>query len=63
MRYIKTLRAGFRQGANAGDVWQQGGVVLVDHSGTVAWCHVEDGPGDYGKLEVVLEQVKLLSDS
>ena len=62
MRYLKTLKSGFRQGVSAGDVWQQGGVVLVDHEGDAAWQHIDDGPGDHAELEVILEQVKLLSD-
>ena len=41
----RAMAAGFRQGKTAGDPFQQGGVVLFDGQGGVAWKHVDDGAG------------------
>jgi peroxiredoxin len=42
----KALWRGQRQGRTQGDQWQQGGVLVVDPSGTVRWRHASGRPGD-----------------
>ena len=42
----RALMRGARQGRTQGDQWQQGGVVVVDTSGTVRWRHASSRPGD-----------------
>ena len=53
----RAMASGFRQGKTAGDVWQQGGVVLFDEGGAVRWKHVDDGAGDAADLEGFLAAV------
>jgi peroxiredoxin len=42
----KALWRGQRQGRTQGDQWQQGGVLVIDPSGTVRWRHASGRPGD-----------------
>lgn len=43
---IRAFRDGFRQGRPQGDLWQQGGVLVVATDGRVLWQHASDRPGD-----------------
>jgi len=42
----RALFRGQRQGRQQGDQWQQGGVVVIDTTGTVRWHHASSRPGD-----------------
>ena len=46
----RALAGGFRQTKPAGDVWQQGGVILFDAEGAVRWKHLDDGAGHQADL-------------
>jgi hypothetical protein len=54
----KTVRAfarGFRQAARAqGDQLQQGGVLVIDRGGSVAWQHVSRYPGDNAEPSAIV---------
>jgi hypothetical protein len=60
---MKVLLSGHRQGWTQGDALQQGGVVLINDRGQIAWTHVNDGPGDHANLDTVLKQVQSLRRS
>jgi hypothetical protein len=44
-------KKGFRQGAVAGDVFQQGGEVIVLPDGELLYCRASGGPGDHAPVE------------
>ena len=48
-------RSGFRQTKTAGNVWQQGGMFVVDSGGRLHFEHVSEWAGDHPDLEVVLQ--------
>jgi len=50
-RGARASKKGFRQGKTAGDVWQQGGVVLFAKGGEVLWSHIDDGAGHASDIE------------
>lgn len=56
----RAMAAGFKQGKTAGDVWQQGGVVLFDADGSVRWKHIDDGAGDPADLSAFRAAVAAL---
>ena len=47
-------KAGFRQGAVAGDVLQQGGEVIVSPDADLLYCRASVGPGDHASVEELL---------
>ena len=47
LRAVKSMSHGFRQGANAGDPWQQGGAFVIGPSGDVRLAFVSSGAGDH----------------
>jgi hypothetical protein len=46
---------GFRQSAVEGDSYQQGGVVVVDAEGRVAYAHADRASGDHAPLHEVVD--------
>jgi hypothetical protein len=50
----KALFRGQRQGRTQGDQWQQGGVLVVDSTGTVRWRHASGRPGDNASSTQIL---------
>ena len=44
---LRSLRSGARQGAVAGDLWQQGGVMTVAPDGAILDRQIDRGAGDY----------------
>jgi len=44
--WLGALKRGNRQGLPQGDVWQQGGVLVVAPDGTVKYHHASEQPGD-----------------
>ena len=50
-------RAGFRQGATAGDPWQQGGAALFARDGALLWSSVDDGAGPELDVEAIQEAI------
>lgn len=44
--FLRTLRRGFRQRRKAGDLWQQGGALVVAPGGKVLYRHASWHPGD-----------------
>jgi hypothetical protein len=53
----RALFRGARQGRTQGDQWQQGGVVVVDTSGTVRWRHASGRPGDNATRAQILAAI------
>jgi len=51
---VKAFKAGFKQGKVEGDVWQQGGVLIVLPSGDIAWQHASERPGDNASVTAIL---------
>jgi hypothetical protein len=47
-------KAGFRQGAVAGDVFQQGGEIIVSPDGALLYSRASSGPGDHAPVEELL---------
>lgn len=52
---IAALKKGFRQGRSAGDLWQQGGVFVVDTGSRVLFEHRNSGAGDSADLDAVVK--------
>lgn len=44
--FLRTLRRGFRQRRKAGDLWQQGGAIVMGRDGKVLYRHASWHPGD-----------------
>jgi hypothetical protein len=44
---IRALRQGYRQGPAAGDLWQQGGVLVIAPDGTERFKHTSARAGDH----------------
>ena len=47
-------RSGFRQSKTAGNVWQQGGVFVIDASSRIYFEHVSEWAGDHPDLSLVI---------
>ncbi|MBU0992308.1 MAG: AhpC/TSA family protein [Proteobacteria bacterium] len=54
-RGFKTLKQGFRQGRNAGDLWQQGGVFVIGPGNQIVFQHRNSGAGDQADLDAVIQ--------
>lgn len=55
----RALRAGFRQTRVLGDVWQQGGVLVLDAAGIVRHRQVDRAGGDELDLQGVLAAARV----
>jgi hypothetical protein len=55
---VRALKDGHRQGAVAGDPWQQGGVLVVAPGGKVLFAHADEGAGDHAAWPDVLAAVR-----
>ncbi len=55
---LRSWRSGHRQGAVAGDVWQQGGILVVDSDGNIIESHHDDGFGDYIDLDALMDGLR-----
>ncbi len=47
-------RAETRQHRAGGDVWQQGGMFVVDRAGMVRYAHRNEDPGDHAPIDEVI---------
>jgi hypothetical protein len=56
----RAVRKGFRQSATRGDPWQQGGILVVDRGGRVAYAHRDDEAGDLAPIDEVVAAVESL---
>ena len=54
---LRSWRSGHRQGAVAGDVWQQGGLLAITPDGTVLESHEDEGAGDYIDLDGIVARL------
>lgn len=50
----RAFRAGFRQGATAGDLWQVGGVLVVRTDGGVLYHYLSAFSGDHPRVAAIL---------
>lgn len=58
--FLRTLRRGFRQRRKAGDLWQQGGALVLAPGGKVLYRHASWHPGDQAapaRLLAALERI------
>ena len=55
---LRSWRSGYRQGAVAGDVWQQGGILLIDEHDHVLEAHHDEGAGDYIDLKALIARMR-----
>ncbi len=58
LRAVRALASGFRQGSQAGDNWQQGGLFLLGPGDRVRFVHRDRFAGDQAKMENVLASLK-----
>jgi peroxiredoxin len=58
---LRAFRSGFRQARTRGDPWQQGGVLVFDPDGRVAWRHVSAALGDHPPPSRVIDAVRAIS--
>ena len=59
----RASKAGFKQGAMAGDAWQQGGEVVVAPGNEVLYSRASSGPGDHAPIEELLEVLRLYQEA
>jgi len=57
-RFVRASVKGFRQGRTAGDLWQQGGALVVRPEGKVTYRYVSLGPGDHPRPAALVEALK-----
>lgn len=55
---LRAMSEGYRQGATAGDPWQQGGVLLLRADGTAAWVYRSNEAGDHPALDVLVAEAR-----
>lgn len=55
---IRAFREGFRQGRTQGDLWQQGGVLVIATDGRVLWQHASDRPGDNASAAEIISALR-----
>ena len=58
-RAVGAFVRGHRQGRIAGDVWQQGGYVVLAPDGRIRIQHADSGAGDRIDFTALISQVKL----
>lgn len=51
---ISAIKGGFKQRKTMGEPWQQGGALVVEKSGKVAFAYASDDPGDHVPVKDVL---------
>jgi hypothetical protein len=58
-RGLSAMKEGFRQGSNAGDLWQQGGMFVIGPSDKMGnqmfFAHRNQAAGDHADLNAVLK--------
>ena len=54
----RSWKEGYRQGSVAGDVWQQGGAIVIQNDARVIWHQRDTGAGDVIDFEAIVEAVK-----
>ena len=59
-RARRAMAGGHRQGRTQGDPWQQGGVLIIDTSGSVRWHHVDSSAGDHCSVASVLDALRTI---
>jgi hypothetical protein len=59
MKGIKALGQGFRQGLNAGDLWQQGGLFVLGPGEKLVFSHVDRFAGDHAEPAAVVQACAL----
>jgi AhpC/TSA antioxidant enzyme len=57
-RFVRASIRGFRQGRTAGDLWQQGGALVIRPDGKVTYRSVSLGPGDHPRPAALVEALK-----
>jgi len=55
---LSAMKKGFRQGKNAGDLWQQGGMFVVGPENQIFFQHRNQAAGDHADLNAVLRACK-----
>ena len=58
----RAMAEGHRQGATRGDVLQQGGVILLEPSGQVAFRHIDSEAGEQVDLDALMEAAEALRE-
>jgi|HubBroStandDraft_6_1064221.scaffolds.fasta_scaffold269861_2 peroxiredoxin len=58
--FVRALTHGHRPGRVDGDAYQQGGALLVDDDGTIAWAHTSDRLGGHADPADVVDAVLAL---
>lgn len=59
LRGLGAMKKGFRQGRNAGDLWQQGGMFVVGPGNQILYQHRNSGAGDHGNPEAAMNACPL----
>ena len=54
-RGLSAMKKGFRQGQNAGDLWQQGGMFVLGPGDQIFFQHRNSSAGDHADLNAVLK--------
>jgi len=54
-RGLSAMKKGFRQGQNAGDLWQQGGMFVIGSDNQMFFEHRNSSAGDHADLNAVLK--------
>ena len=57
----RAVKSGHRQGAVAGDAWQQGGTLVISPENRLVYRYISRAAGDHGTVEEVIQALK--SDS
>lgn len=57
IRGLSAIKQGFRQGKNAGDLWQQGGMFVIGPASQMFFAHRNRAAGDHADLNAVLKFV------
>jgi len=55
---VRAMKKGHRQGKTKGDPLQQGGICVVDTSGTVLFSHRDKTGGDHLSVDGLLQQLE-----
>ena len=58
LQAVRAYTSGQRQGQTAGDVWQQGGWLLIDAQGMIKHRHADTGAGDSIDFSQVLRRAR-----
>ena len=63
MNAARSWKDGHRQGAVAGDVWQQGGAMVVNNDARIVWHQTDSGAGDVIDFSAIVDSLKLESET